>query len=231
MATKRNTRRWRRRSAFTPPLFSRWLSSPPIRHLPWLIWSICTTPGSGRGRLLVDGLEHRAILHAAGSTCCGGSITPILGAGWHQTPLPSCWGGLGNPTATRSAFQVEHGHHLDFVLSSPTSPPPPPMWAMLGGAMTSGCTSTAFKKRAADALAAVWRLQPNLRLHSTNDPFLNGAPGATTRNSSLVEPYRHAAAPSIPYIYSMAWRDHTQGIPRAAYVPRNGGLAAGLRLS
>jgi alpha-glucosidase (family GH31 glycosyl hydrolase) len=55
---------------------------------------------------------------------------------------------------------------------------------------------------------------PILRLHSTKNPFLERRPWGydeeTFRITKSAMQFRHAL---IPYLYSMAWRDHSQGIP------------------
>ena len=55
---------------------------------------------------------------------------------------------------------------------------------------------------------------PYLRLHSTNNPFHERRPwgwdAETERVSSAALRLRHQL---IPYIYSMAWRNHTESMP------------------
>jgi hypothetical protein len=55
---------------------------------------------------------------------------------------------------------------------------------------------------------------PIMRLHSTKDPFLERRPWGYDRETyRIVRDYMQLRHALIPYLYTMAWRDHQYGIP------------------
>jgi alpha-glucosidase (family GH31 glycosyl hydrolase) len=86
---------------------------------------------------------------------------------------------------------------------------------MAGGATTSAATCGASRTRNCTLRWVQYGVfSPILRLHSTNNPYQDRRPWgwgpAVEEPARAAMQLRHAL---IPYLYSMAWRNHVAGIP------------------
>ncbi len=195
------------------------LSTLPTRPLPTPILNCCTIPKKPTAWIFGGWIGSRARCPACRAlTRCGGSticIFMIWGARDRKRPfIFSRWGGLGNhrypigfsgdtvvtwdslafqPYFTATAANVGYGwwsHDIGGHMGGFEEPELYARWVQFG------------------------LFSPILRLHSTNNPFHERRPwgydAETARIAGDALRLRHAF---IPYLYSMAWRNHTQHLP------------------
>ena len=167
----------------------------------WIDWQQGETHQNGRARPAVVA-EPPALSTTWAGTASAARSSSRAGAGWATTATRSV------SRATRSPAGLRWP-------SSPTSPPRPPTWPIAGGATTSAGTWAAFATASCTpAGCSSASSARSCACTPPRTPTTTAARGPTMPRCCNVAraalQLRHAL---IPYLYSMAWRNHLDARP------------------